>query len=129
MTNREIYEAALVKLDEPVADGMNPDYEERAPQIIAQFCRLAASIERKYRAAYGMEKRVGKIKACPELDEAFVLCEAFEAPAISYLAAELVSGEDERFSDTLSAEWTDFMATMECTLPMKLESIADRYAF
>lgn len=129
MTNREIYEAALVKLDEPVKEGMNPDYDERAPQLIAQFCRLAASLEGKYRAAYGMAKRVGKIKACPDLDEDFVLCEAFEGAAISYLAAELVRGDDERFSDTLSAEWTDFMATVECTLPMALEHIADRYAF
>ena len=129
MTNREIYKAALVKIDEPVAEGMNPDYDERAPYLIAQFCRLAADVESKYRAAYGMPKRVGKIKSCPELDEAFALCEAFEGAAVSYLAAELVRGDDERFSDTLSAEWTDFMATMECTLPMVIEDIADRYAF
>lgn len=129
MTNREIYEAALVKLDEPIEVGLNPDYDERAPYLIAQFCRLAADVEAKYRVAYGMEKRSGKIKACPELDENFALCEAFEGAAISYLAAELVRGDDERFSDTLSAEWTDFMATVECTLPMMLESIADRYAF
>ena len=129
MTNREIYEAALVKLDEPLEAGMNPDYDERAPQIIAQFCRLASDVEGKYRAAYGMTKRVGKIKSCPDLDEEFVLCDAFAAAAVSYLASDLVRGDDERFSDTLSAEWTDFMATVESTLPMAVERIVDRYAF
>lgn len=129
MTNREIYEAALVKLDEPIAEGMNPDYDERAPYLIAQFCRLASEVEGKYRVAHGMAKRVGKIPSKSDLDEEFVLCDDFVAPTISYLAAELVRGDDERFSDTLSAEWTDFMASVECTLPMALEGIVDRYAF
>ena len=129
MTNREIYEAALVKLDEPTEVGMNPDYDERAPQLIAQFCRLAASLEGKYRAAYGMAKRVGKIKACPDLDEDFVLCEAFEGAAISYLAAELVRYDDERFSDRLNEEWIDFMTSVECSLPAALERVVERYAF
>lgn len=129
MTNREIYEAALIKLDECTDEGMNPDYHERAPFLIAQFCRLASDVEKKYRAAYGMGKRTAKLKACPDLDEEFALCDAFEAPAISYLAAELVRCDDEHFSDALSAEWTDFMASMECTLPMMLEGIVERYAF
>ena len=129
MTNREIYTAALVKLDEPVEAGLNPDYDERAPSLITQFCRLANDVEKKYRVAYGMAKRVGGIKSCLELDEEFPLCEAFIAPAISYLAGELVHGDDERFSERLSAEWTDCMATIECTLPAAVESITERYAF
>ena len=129
MTNREIYTAALVKLDEPVEEGMNPDYDERAPLLIAQFCRLANEVDAKYRVAHGMAKRVGKLKACPELDEEFALCDAFVAPAISYLASELVHYDDERFSETLSEEWTDYMATVESTLPTTLESIVQRYAF
>ena len=44
MTNREIYEAALVKLDEPVEEGMNPDYDERAPQLPAKLHELAERI-------------------------------------------------------------------------------------
>ena len=129
MTNREIYQAALVKLDEPIAQGVNPDYDERAPFLIAQFCRLANPVDKKYRVAYGMEKRTAKLKACPSLDEEFALCEAFEAPAISYIAAELVLCDDERFSERLSSEWIDYMTSIECSLPAALESIADRYAF
>ena len=129
MTNREIYQAALVKIDEPIDEGANPDYDERAPLLIAQFCRLASDVEKKYRVAYGMEKRAGRIKACPSLDEAFILCEAFEAPAISYIAAELVRCDDERFSDDLDAEWTDCMASIECSLPATIERISERYAF
>ena len=129
MTNREIYKAALVKLDEPTEEGMNPDYDERVAQLIAQFCRLASDVERKYRAAYGMGKRGGKLKAEPGLDEEFALCEAFEAPAITYLAAELVRYNDERFSERLSEEWIDFMTSLECSLPAALERVVDRYAF
>ena len=129
MKNREIYEAALVKLDEPLNEGENPDYDERAPFLIAQFCRLANEVDAKYRVAYGMEKRKGKILVCPELDDEFILCDAFIAPAISYLAAELVQRSDEALSERFTDEWTDCMATIECTLPMALESISDRYAF
>ena len=129
MTNREIYRAALVKLDEPIEEGMNPDYDERAPFLIAQFYRLASDVERKYRAAYGMGKRTARLKAEPSLDEEFALCEAFEAPAISYLAAELVRYDDERFSDRLNGEWIEFMTSVECALPMALESVVERYAF
>ena len=129
MRNREIYEAALIRLDEPLGEGTNPDYDDRAPFLIAQFCRLANEVDAKYRVAHGMEKRKGKILVCPELDDEFILCDVFTAPAISYLAAELVIRSDEALAERLTEEWTDCMATIECTLPMALESIADRYAF
>ena len=127
MTNRDIYIAALVKLNEPIGEGLSEDYRERVPYMLADFWRLAEDPDKKYRAAYGIPKRGAETNTYFELDEEFPLPDVFISPAVAYVASELVQYDDESFSEDLRDQWSCMMAEIEMELPASIEQIVERY--
>ncbi|MBO7176250.1 MAG: hypothetical protein J6W14_02640 [Clostridia bacterium] len=127
MKNRELYAAALRLIAESTAEGDNPDYEERAPYLLAVCAQEAAEIDRKMRKIRGLSEAPEHNPVFLDLDSEFPLLNELMPAAILYLAAMLILEDDESRSDVLYDRYCDTLLRMEENLPASLEAIADRY--
>ena len=126
-TNNDIYLASLALIDESDAKGDCSDLAERAPYLIASFCSLCRSLDKKLRERDSLETqpRFSSVKLL--LDDEFPLCDALSAPASAYLASMLVADENPALSESLYDKYCDAIAMLgaECNC----EAIKDCYFF
>ncbi len=125
MTCREVYLASLALVCESQAE--NPDYEERAPYLLAAVSTQLAPMDRAVREAAGED-----IPAYPNtvylgLDEEFPLTQRLLPAALYYVGAMLVIDENEEMYEDLFALFSDAMAKLRATLPATPEPIRDVY--
>lgn len=106
MTNREIYDAALAMLAEEQYEDC-PDYEARAPYLLAAFVNECREVNGFYHATHGGEADRAEEGTALDLDGEFPLHSRLSHAAAFYLAALLVEGEDEGLSDRLFARYAD----------------------
>ncbi len=129
MKNKDIYDGALRILAERTEEGVNEDYEERAPYIIAAFCCEAAELDEKYRKANSLPEAVKSNEVYVELTSEFSCCSRFSTAACIYLAAMLVMDSDTELSDRLYDKYSDIMSAISSEIPAIIEKIADRYGY
>ena len=116
-TNNDIYLSALALIDESSAKGDTSDLKERAPFIIATFCTICRSLDKKLRLRDSLDTQPKFSAVKLSLDGEFPLCEALSAPAATYLASMLVIDENPALSETLYDKYCDAIATIgaECS--------------
>ena len=127
MKNRDIYNGALRILSESMLDGMNLDYEERAPYLIAAFCSDNAEIDKAYRKANSLPEGIEVNAVCVELDDDFACAPRLSSACCVYVAAMLIIDEYSELSDRLYDKYSDMMSSISSRLPSFVEKISDRY--
>ena len=127
MINRDIYSNAMTLLAQPIDNGDNNDFEERAPYILANFCREAFELDKNLRIMSGLSVQNKFSKIILELDSDFPLLDRFATVAAMYLAAMIIIDEDRELSDRLYDMYCDAMATLQCQIPSVIEKITDKY--
>lgn len=127
MTVQEIYEAALGLLGEPIGEGTDGDYNERAPYIVAAFCCEAARADRDYRETRDLGEQPSFSEVYIDLGEEFPFCSRFSSAAAYYLAAMLILEEDEPRADVLFDRYCDSLASIESETPAVLKKIRNVY--
>lgn len=127
MRNRDIYSNALGLLAQGVDGAQTSDFEDRAPYILATFCREVFELDRAIRSILGVSSAQEFTGAYLSLDGEFPLLERFTAIAAKYLAAMLIIDEDSDLSDRLYAMYCDSMATLQSQIPAVIEKITDKY--
>ena len=128
MTNRDIYISALRLIGEDPYTDTNPDYEERAPYLLAAFCSEAASVDAAYREMKGLENAESFDTTYLSLDGDFPFADRLTSTASMYLAAMLVIDENLELSDKLFDKYCDSMATIQSEIPSKIEKIVQKYS-
>ena len=130
---RDIYTNALVHIGEASNSSLNADYEDRAPYLIASFCSLAKSTDKKIRNAQNLTSQSKFSPVFLSLDSSFPLCDDLCPIASLYVAAMLVIDEDTELSDTLYDKYCDGMASLAATYGIvdcaSCESIGEKYFF
>ena len=130
---RDIYTNALVHIGEASNGSFAADYEDRAPYLIASFCSLAKSIDKKIRKAQNLAEQSKFSPVFLSLDSNFPLCEDLSSVAALYVAAMLVIDEDADLSDALYDKYCDgiasFAAIYDMGLSASCESIGEKYFF
>ena len=108
---------ALAIIDEREIAGDTSDLEERAPYILASFCSLCKTLDKKLRERDSLEAQSNFSIIKLDLKKTFPLCEALVAPAAMYLASMLISDENPSLSETLYERYCDEIATLgaECS--------------
>lgn len=146
ITNKDIYNNALVHIGESANGEFTSDYEERAPYLIASFCSLAKSVDKLIRTAESLGKQPSFSPVFIALETTFPLSEQLCPAAAYYVAAMLVIEEDPKLSDTLYDKYCDSMAVLAAEyepvvepetepeidpvpITWSCESIIDRYYF
>ena len=127
MKNRDIYSTALGLLAQNIDGEENSDFEDRAPYILANFCREVFDFDRAFRKVLGLAAAQEFTRAQLPLDSEFPLLERFAAVAAKYLAAMLIIDENSDLSDRLYAMYCDSMATLQGQIPAVIEKITDKY--
>lgn len=117
MKGKNIYDAALAILGEPIDSGYDSDYSERAPYIIATFCCDSAEIDKDYRETHGLDAQPEFSVSYISLDDDFPLCKRFSKAAAFYLAAMLVIEEDESLSDSIFEKYCDAISVAVSEIP------------
>jgi hypothetical protein len=129
MTNQEIFDAALRMCCEGnYSLSYTKDYTERAPYILASFFSHTAPLVEKYRDAHRLDVASRFEGVTVALTEAFPIPSVFTSAAVFYLSAMLTIEENEEMSDKFFALCNDELSRIEATLPMKLETIVNKYA-
>ena len=126
MIYQDIYDTALRMACEDTNASM-PDYDDRAPYLLANFYNEQIPLQKKLDAANGGEPIDYQPEVCVDLGSDFPLSEEFITPAAYYLAAMLVLDENEEMSDRLFDRYIDGVASIACSLPASLHPIKDRY--
>lgn len=118
---------ALALIDENPNKGDTDDLSERAPYILASFCSLCKSLDKKIRARDGEEAQRSFSSVKLDLTANFPLCDQLTAPAAAYLASMLTSDENPYLSEELYERYCDSIATLgaECSC----SAISDVYYF
>ena len=133
ITCREIYTNALVHIGEVSDSNFSADYEDRAPYLLASFCSLAKSTDKKIRKAQGLTSQSKFSPVFLSLDSSFPLCDDLCPVAALYVAAMLVIDEDTELSDTLYDKYCDGMASLAAEYDISdcasCESIGEKYFF
>ena len=127
MKNKEIYSSALSLLDQRGDDGINEDYEERAPYLIAAFCNEIFEIDALARKLLGLPSRSEICSVWLDLNDDFPLLDRFAAVASKYLAAMLVIDEDGDLSDKLYEMYCDGISMIRSQLPSFIEKTVNKY--
>lgn len=127
MTVKDIYDSALRILGEPVGDGSDGDYSERAPYIVAAFCCDAAQADRDYRETHGLGKQPSFGEVFLAMNTDFPLSSRFASAAAYYLAATLIFEEDEGRSDNLFAKYCDSLSSAVTETPSRSRRIKNMY--
>ena len=112
VSNREIYNNALVHIGEAASSIGVSDYEERAPYLIAAFCSTVKSIDKQIRKSEGLGSQGDFSPVSLPLDSDFPLCDRLSAPAALYVASILVIDEDPELSDSLYDKYCDNIASI-----------------
>lgn len=129
MTNQEIFDAALRMCCEGnYSNSYIKDYTERAPYILASFLSHTASLVQKYRYAHQLEEARAFEGVTVSLTEDFPIPSIFTTAAVFYLSAMLTIEENEEMSDKFFALCNDELSRLEASLPMKVETIINKYA-
>ena len=130
MTCRELFNSAVALLCEDPADEERiSDYTERAPYLFAIFLTQCAPLDTRYRIAHGLGDGCSFAAATIPLESAFPLSKVFSPAAVYYVAAMLVSEENEALSDKLFALYSDTVSALEASLPASVSKVADKYGF
>ena len=128
MTAQKLLETAIAMVcEDPTNADANADYAERAPYLLASFLTQCAPLDRAYRRAHALGEATAFNGATLALDDVFPLSGAFTPAAIYYLAAMLVLDENEAMSDRFFALYTDALASIQSSLPAKIERIRDKH--
>ena len=127
MINRTIYENALRLLAQSTAEGENPDFEERAPFLLASFCSEAQEVDHYLRMRTGDRPASDFEKVWLPLDEEFPLSERLAPLACLYLASLLILEEDGELSDRLYDRYCDGITAIWNGIPSVVESITQEY--
>lgn len=126
-TNNDIYLASLALIDESAEKGDTADLAERAPYLIASFCSLCKSLDKKLRERDSLEAQAKFSSVRLPLEDSFPLCDTLSAPAASYLASMLVIDENPKLSEVLYDKYCAEIAMLgaECSC----EAINDHYFY
>lgn len=127
VTYRSLLDGALRLICESGTPGSVSDYEDRAKYLCATFCSQMAGLNNRYLRANGAEPAGIHVPAAVTLTDAFPLDPALIPAAEYYLAAMLPIEENEALSDKFFDLYSDAVATLQASLPMKNEKIADTY--
>ena len=127
MKNRDIYKAALNLLSQSADEGENPDFEERAPYLLASFCSEAFETDRILRSVLGLTPIGSFDGVWLPLDVDFPLSSKLAPIGAAYLAAMLVIDEDPELSDKLYGHYCDGISRIRSEIPCILESIKNKY--
>ena len=127
MKNKDIYSNALSLLAQDITGEENSDFEERAPYIIANFCREVFELDKLVRSILGLTVKKEFTSVQLPLDSEFPLLDRFAAVGATYLAAMLIIDEDSELSDRLYDIYCDSMASLQSAIPAVIEKITDRY--
>ena len=127
MINRDIYTNALALLSQNISGNETTDFEERAPYILANFCREVFEIDNILRGVLGLAVQGDFSNVILDLDTDFPLLDRFAAVAAKYLAAMLVIDENSELSDKLYDMYCDGIATIQSAIPSVIEKITDKY--
>ena len=127
MTNKDIYVSAMKHIGESCDVEGNEDYEERAPYLIATFCSEASELEAAYREAHSLPTPTKRDAIRQMLECEFPMCDEFASAATLYLAAMLIVDENPELSDKLFDRYCCRMATIQSSIPSRIEKIAQKY--
>ncbi len=127
MTNKDIYDAALLLIAEPTDDERNEDYLNRAPYILGNFFYENGELDSNYRKFTGLQERgfVGAVFV--PLEDEFPFADRFIPPCEYYLASMLVVDEDTELSDKFFDLFSSSMSGIMLEIPAIQEKIADMY--
>ena len=123
MKCKDIFKSALRLLNEKGEETGNEDYAERAPYILASMFSEAATLDKKYRAAFKLESQPFFNPAYNVLTSIFPLCDRFAAPAAFYLASLLIIDANEALSDAFYERFCDGMATISTEIPPSMATV------
>lgn len=136
-TSIDVYQKALGfigELNDPMG---NPDYESRAPYLLASFCSTAKSLDKRLRSINGLEAAPSFSPIYVSLMEYFPLCDELIHPAALYVASMLIVEDDSELSSTLYDQYCDSIATIAASIgsvsspvaesPAVCESIVEKY--
>ena len=127
MLNQEIYEGALRLISESLEEGENEDYKDRASYLIAAFCCETEELEASIRRRLGLESRATFNPVWVSLDDEFPSLDRLAVAACLYVAAMLISDENEGLSDKFFALYTDAVSTIQTSIPSAFHKITDVY--
>ena len=127
MKNREIFEAALALLAEPMNDERIEDYASRAPYILAGFFYENGNIDDKYREFTGLEPRNYTHAVYADLDADFPFADRFVSAASANLASLLIIDENNELGDKLFDIYSTSMTKIVSEIPASCESILNIY--
>ena len=131
----DVYNKALGfigELDDPLG---SPDYESRAPYLIASFCYSAKSLDKSLRKINGVSDGPSFSPIYISISENFPLCDELIHPAALYVASMLVIDDDTALSEKLYDQYCDAIATLAVSLggnslsSTVCESISEKYFF
>ena len=127
MKNRDIYKTALHILAQPVIDGENEDFEDRAPCLISSFCFDVFEVDSALRTFLDLKPLKDFNRVYLPLDEDFPLVDKLAPLAAKYLAAMLVIDENPELSDRLYEQYCDGISRVRSEIPCVSESIKNKY--
>lgn len=126
MLFQDIYDTALRMICED-AYSAAPDYDDRAPYLLANFYNEQIPLQKKLDAVSGRDPVEYLPEICVDLGADFPFTEELIPPATYYLAAMLVLDENEEMSDRLFDRYIDGVASIAMSLPASSHPIKDRY--
>lgn len=126
MVNSELLSAATALLNENAIEPPS-DYEDRAPFLLGAFYAECEWLDRKYRAAHGLEADYLVDTLEWSLSDSFLFVPALTSAAIYYLASMLVMDENEKLGEQLFARYADAVSTVEAEIPFVKEKIKNVY--
>jgi hypothetical protein len=128
MTCKALFDSAVALLCEDPGDSDRiADYTERAPYLFALCASECHSLDNQYRTAHGLEPTVALASATIPLESPLPLSEIFASAAVYYVAAMLISDENEGLSDKFFALYTDAVSTIQTSIPSAFHKITDVY--
>ena len=128
MTNQEIFNAALrLCCEGSYTTAFTKDYTERAPYILASFYSHTGLLVQRYRRLYNLGEIPPFEGVIAELTDTFPIPAIFSSAAVFYLSAMLTIEENEEMSDKFFALCNDELSRIEHSLPLRTESIVNKY--
>ena len=99
----------------------------RSPFIMPTFYCEVASIDKKYREAFGLPPQPEFNPTYAELTSEFPFCERFVSAAIFYLSSFLVVDVNEELADTMYERYCDSICSIIKSIPTKSERTSNVY--
>ena len=127
MKNKEIYEAALNLIAEPMDEARVADYKIRAPYLLGNFLCENAALDAEYRKFAELEPIEYPHSVYADLDGDFCLAERFALAAGYYVASMLVIDEDGELADKFFDLYSTAMSKITAEIPGVSERIIDFY--